>query len=741
MSAPGPTPVIPLCVQSSLDDYDYARDDLCSQCASIDFVDMFTGKRRSESMLFSRLYQGQKRCPMCYFLLSSIHDFTNPPTPEEDERLCLVAIHISTTPPIAAIRLTTWRREGKTVSRSLRNGCSDSENSPPFLRAIRSDSIDFASLRRQIAWCASEHSISCGQEVSSDERTMSRALRNFKVIDCKRNAVVTAPPSCNYAALSYVWGPADLPPLTSSGGSPGQQQFHLSSDNTAKLPFCVPKTVADAMEVVQRLGMQYLWVDKYCIDQANKSEMHTQLSAMDTIYASAQVTIVATGENASFGLPGVTSTPRNIQPRITVEGRTYLLSLHDWIPVETSPWSSRAWTYQEGLCSRRRLYFTFEQVIYECNTAEVHEALNAPLSKTSVMSTSHFRGGLEDHYSSLATHITQYTKRELSHQGDVLNAMRGIFARYARFRVPVPQYWGIPAHPRAFHRDGVWMNPYNNAENTSETPTDPLHVAFSYGLLWSLNGVPHARRRLGFPTWSWAGWIAPVKWSEWEQAFQYDAFDFKHMFDVAYRRRNLAKVKVGITDVTLQVVDKSGNIYPLAEAIMQLATSSNSKDCVDSFPVLRIQAEVISVRLSTSPTAIEAVFKGYGETYLGPVIHATHASYGELSREQYSSCAFWLLTPTPEIAASKELSDAIRNDTFDCIVLDKRSALVVWGRGDVKERIGTIDLVASLRRGWLDSVATSSQIACLRNGERCQGLPKINLRSVAPCERRAILVG
>jgi hypothetical protein len=727
-----------------------------------------------------RLNQGQKRCPMCYFILSCIVSTTSPSTSKEDASLYMGPTSIPTTPPIAAIGLNFYARVGKQVSISLQSGCSDSENSPPFVRAVRSDSIDFASLRKWIArkgkqvsisqrnsffdaenfpfffravdsdsidfaslrkwiaWCASEHGISCGQEVSSDERTMLR-LRNFKVIDCEQNAVVTAPPGCNYAALSYVWGPPVSPPLTSSGGSPGQQQFHLSSDRTAKLPICVSKTVADAMEVVQRLGMQYLWVDKYCINQANESEKHTQLSAMDTIYASAQVTIVATGENASFGLPGVTTTRRTSQPRITVEGRTYLSSLYDWTPVATSPWSSRAWTYQEGLCSRRRLYFTTKQVIYECNAAEVHEALNAPLSTTSTSyeSASYFRGGLQNHYSSLATHITRYTKRELSHQEDVLNAMRGIFARYARFRVPVPQYWGIPAHPRAFHPDGLWMGPYSNATDTSETPIDPLHVAFSYGLLWSLNGVPHARRRLGFPTWSWAGWIAPVKWPEW-------TIDSKDMFDGTFirpSRRNPTMVGVGNTDVTIQVVDKSGKTNLLTDAIMQLANSSNFKDSADSFPVLRIEAEVISVRLSISRTAIVAVLEGYCEWYLGPVIYATHESYGKLPMERYLPCAVWILTPTPEIAASKELSDAISNDTFDCIVLDERSALVVWGRGDVKARIGAIDLVASLRRELLYRVATSSQIASLESWQRCEGLPNIDLRSVAPCERRAILVG
>jgi hypothetical protein len=245
--------------------------------------------------------------------------------------------------------------------------------------------------------------------------------------------------------------------------------------------------------------------------------MHTQLSTIDTIHASAHITIVATGENSSFGLPGVTTKQRITQPKITIEGRTYLSALHECNPVMNPPWSLRAWTCQEGFCSRRRLYFATEQVMYECNAGEFYEVLDAPLDPSSLWTHGHLKGGLQTFHHSLATHVRKYAKRELSHQGDVLNAMRIIFARYARFRIPVPQYWDIPTTVRAFYHDGIWLDPYPESEYTPEVPVDSSHVAFSYGLLWSLNNVSYARRRLGFPTWSWADWIAPVQWAVWKR--------------------------------------------------------------------------------------------------------------------------------------------------------------------------------------------------------------------------------
>jgi hypothetical protein len=44
----------------------------------------------------------------------------------------------------------------------------------------------------------------------------------------------------------------------------------------------------------------------------------------------------------------------------------------------------------------------------------------------------------------LADHIALYTKRSLSYESDVLNAMRGIFASFARGTRPVWQFWGVP---------------------------------------------------------------------------------------------------------------------------------------------------------------------------------------------------------------------------------------------------------------------------------------------------------
>ncbi|KAF2827249.1 hypothetical protein CC86DRAFT_454957 [Ophiobolus disseminans] len=118
-------------------------------------------------------------------------------------------------------------------------------------------------------------------------------LPSFKLIDCERKVVVPAPAYCDYAALSYVWGPETLPPSPDQPSGHIQQPPNSTNSSVATPIHSLPKTVSDAMEVVLRLGMRYLWVDKICINQSDPREMHAQLSAMDSIYEPAHITIIA----------------------------------------------------------------------------------------------------------------------------------------------------------------------------------------------------------------------------------------------------------------------------------------------------------------------------------------------------------------------------------------------------------------------------------------------------------------
>ncbi|KAM7189313.1 Heterokaryon incompatibility protein (HET) domain containing protein [Naviculisporaceae sp. PSN 640] len=156
-----------------------------------------------------------------------------------------------------------------------------------------------ASLSRAKRWlevlCPTFHGPCCAPKKPAGE-----TLRWFKVIDCTSATLEIREVSWGetpYVALSYVWGPS-----------------------TEKWP----PTIKDAAEVTRELGQRYLWVDRLCIDQDNVTEKMYLVQRMDRIYAGAELTIINAAGDAETGLPGVGTTPRNTQPRITFsnEART-----------------------------------------------------------------------------------------------------------------------------------------------------------------------------------------------------------------------------------------------------------------------------------------------------------------------------------------------------------------------------------------------------------------------------------
>lgn len=70
-----------------------------------------------------------------------------------------------------------------------------------------------------------------------------------------------------YLCLSYVWGKIHA--------------AHGASDGS--LPENLPQTIIDAITVTLNIGYRYLWVDRYCIDQADLEAKHDAIQNMDVI--------------------------------------------------------------------------------------------------------------------------------------------------------------------------------------------------------------------------------------------------------------------------------------------------------------------------------------------------------------------------------------------------------------------------------------------------------------------------
>ncbi|KAF2836990.1 HET-domain-containing protein, partial [Patellaria atrata CBS 101060] len=225
------------------------------------------------------------------------------------------------------------------------NSCSTS--APPTGRGRFIDPLlaDFELVRNWLTFCCKNHTRDCTVE-SGDP------IRMFQLIDCNSNKIVTAIRRMKYIALSYVWG------------------VHSSEDalEDGKLVWKhLPQTIRDAIKITKLLGYRYLWVDRYCIP-ADPRLKHTQIRKMDIIYQHAQATLLgAAGKNATYGLPGAGTRCRKTQRAVEMgQHKLFSTFARPETVIKQSTWMTRGWTYQEAMLSKRRIFFTDEQVYFEC---------------------------------------------------------------------------------------------------------------------------------------------------------------------------------------------------------------------------------------------------------------------------------------------------------------------------------------------------------------------------------------
>ncbi|PQE21287.1 hypothetical protein CJF32_00006436 [Rutstroemia sp. NJR-2017a WRK4] len=295
-------------------------------------------------------------------------------------------------------------------------------------RFLQNSSIDYDLFRYWLDICVVQHGNRCGPP---DRPPVSK----FKLIDCQARRIINAPSDkkYDYVALSYLWG-KDTP-----------EPYHYPL-----LPETLPLVILDAMAFVTKLGLQYLWVDRYCIWQADPEHKMTQINAMDQIYGDAYFTIFAcAGEDPSYGLPGVSVTQReNFQLSTVFWGKTLVVNRghHEQAErISASKWKSRGWTFQEEALSRRRLYVTDYEISFVCSEMTCFEHLAPPLAFTSN------EGDHKQHYwndlnipHGIGHLISQYSRRKLTEQSDRINAISGVLNEWYRLHPKCFHYWGVP---------------------------------------------------------------------------------------------------------------------------------------------------------------------------------------------------------------------------------------------------------------------------------------------------------
>ncbi|KAF4997624.1 hypothetical protein FDECE_12042 [Fusarium decemcellulare] len=352
---------------------------------------------------------------------------------------------------------------------------------PAPARMLPQTTVDWALLRSFLRGCRKRHS-AC----SFMKGRLS--YKGLRFIDCETRQLRQAVAGDKYVALSYVWGETDKKPQDDSDFVDGKLRE-------------APLVIEDAIEVVLRMKHRYLWVDRYCIPQGNEKVFQDHLSRMHYIYQGASFTIIAAaGTDSSFGLPGVSTRPREVQPSATVDGRLLVGAVESFLPTSNCKWNTRGWTYQEDHFSTRQLIFTSHQVSFHCLEGQQSEIFTSP-AKLDAPNSLDFG----DRTGSVWSHVARFSRRNLTYGYDALNALKATMNAFnSSLKEPTRHLWGIPY--------ASTLNPLTTAKPTKgwHEPrkivqmVESAHQVFGYGLAWAVSLDAESRRRQGFPTWSWA---------------------------------------------------------------------------------------------------------------------------------------------------------------------------------------------------------------------------------------------
>jgi hypothetical protein len=235
-----------------------------------------------------------------------------------------------------------------------------------------------------------------------------------------------------WVALSHCWGTIPLLRTTTE----------TLVDHTRGIPMSkLPPSFRDAVLIVRKLGVRYLWIDSLCIIQNDVADWRAESEQMSRIYGMSFLTIIAAGDSDSHGgcfvQRSVRVSPAQIHPPDSPGPfyvTDYITNFNDGSSLprdhaDREPVERRGWCFQEALLPKRTLSYGTKMMTWRCQSGSFPEQghhRNQP-------QTLYYELDRSKHgYSRWETIVQEYTRRSLTYQKDRFVALAGIVAELSR---------------------------------------------------------------------------------------------------------------------------------------------------------------------------------------------------------------------------------------------------------------------------------------------------------------------
>jgi hypothetical protein len=320
--------------------------------------------------------------------------------------------------------------------------------------------------------------------------------------------------------LSHCWG--KRPTTTTTMKNIAEHLKSITLD-------ALPANFRDAVIISRELGYEYLWIDSLCIIQGDRDDWVKESSLMGQVYQNCAVMLAASGASDSYG--GML----NARPESCALPNSKLflsLKCRPFQTLEESELGSRAWASQERILSPRIIYYSNEQILWECRDCRKAEVTTQTLLDTYANYNKRYHDRLKK-ADMFACNYADYLSNTVSTAGEEEDdettirpegwfwAIQGFSRRHLTNPTDkLPALSGLAQnvfHPRratgGCYLAGLWSNDilrqilWENGEDRVAFFCEANYIPFS-----SLRTITKLSKAMTYraPSWSWAAYDGPI---------------------------------------------------------------------------------------------------------------------------------------------------------------------------------------------------------------------------------------